>query len=134
MLYGAAAKSAAEAARLAPDMAEAQSTLGLVLSQGLLKFREARAPYERSYALGSGEATVMGRYALFAAACGNDAKAVEAIGRAQALDPINPLVRRGKGRIDYLPGRYRAAIAESRRRLRSTANSASRIRSLAIAC
>ncbi len=53
-LYDAAIASARRAIELAPDFADAHSTLASVLFQGRLDARAAREPFERSRALGAG--------------------------------------------------------------------------------
>jgi TolB-like protein/Tfp pilus assembly protein PilF len=109
-LYDAALRAAETATGLAPDLADAQSTLGFVLAQGKLDFRAARQPYELSRQLGEGDATVMGRYALYCAHTGRASEAVPAMERALALDPLNPLVHRAMGSVLYEARRYAEAI------------------------
>jgi tetratricopeptide (TPR) repeat protein len=77
--YDAAITSARRAIALAPDLADAHSTLGFTLFQGQLDARGARDPFERSRELGAGEATVMARYAQYSAASAR-ARGREAIG------------------------------------------------------
>ena len=89
-LYDDAVTSAKRAMAIAPDFAEAHSTLGFTLFQGRLDARAAREPFERSRRLGAGEATVMARYAQYSARIGRDRAAAEAIERALILDPLNP--------------------------------------------
>lgn len=99
--YAAALVSAQQAVGLAPDHAESQSTLGLVLSQGLLDMRAARAPFDRARRLGNGDANVLAQFALFASYTGRVADARAAIDRAIILDPLNPLRLKTSGRIAY---------------------------------
>jgi TolB-like protein len=116
-LYDAAIAAANRAIELAPDYAEAYSTLGFTLFQGRLDARAARKPFERSRELGSGEATVMARYAQYSARIGRESVAAEAIGRALLLDPLNPLIHRAAGSIAYAARDYAASIPHTERAL-----------------
>ena len=116
-LYDAAVKAAQTAAALAPDLADAQSTLGFVLFQGRLDVRGAREPYELSHAHGSGDATVMGRFALYCAYTGRGAEAVPAMRQAVGLDPLNALVHRAMGEVLYAVHRYDEALEPDHRAL-----------------
>ena len=116
-MYGAAIASAERAIALAPDYADAYSTLGFTLFQGRLDARAARAPFERSRELGAGEATVMARYALFSARTGRKREASEAMQRALLLDPLNPLIHRAAGSIEYGARNYAAVIPAVRQAL-----------------
>ena len=116
-LYDAAIAAANRAIELAPDYAEAYSTLGFTLFQGRLDARAAREPFERSRELGSGEATVMARYAQYSARIGRESVAAEAIGRALLLDPLNPLIHRAAGSIAYAARDYAASIPHAQRAL-----------------
>ena len=116
-LYDAAIAAANRAIVLAPDDAEAYSTLGFTLFQGRLDARAARKPFERSRELGSGEATVMARYAQYSARIGRDSVAAEAIGRALMLDPLNPLIHRAAGSIAYAARDFAASIPHAERAL-----------------
>ena len=115
--YGAAIASAQRAIALAPDYADAYSTLGSTLFQGRLDARAARTPFERSRELGAGEATVMARYALFSARTGRRREAAEAMQRALLLDPLNPLIHRAAGSIEYGARDYEAVIPPIRQAL-----------------
>ncbi len=116
-LYDAAVAAAERAIALAPDLADAHSTLGFTLFQGRLDARAARAPYERSRELGAGEATVMARYAQYSARCGRVREAREAMQRALLLDPLNPLIHRAAGSIEYAARDWAAAIPPARKAL-----------------
>jgi len=109
--YLEALASAQRAVTLAPGLPDAQSTLAYVLFQGLLRVRDAREPYERSRASGAGDASIMGRYAIYAAATGSAPAARDAIDRALTIDPFNPAVHRVAGYIAYSRRDYPAAIA-----------------------
>src|SRR5688572_17781546 len=116
-LYDAAIASAERAIELAPDLADAHSTLGFTLFQGRLDARAARAPFERSNELGGGEATVVARYAQYCARCGRDRPARAAMKRALVLDRLNPLIHRAAGSIEYAARRWEDSIGPARRAL-----------------
>jgi TolB-like protein len=116
-LYDAAIASAKRAIVIAPDLAEAHSTLGFTLFQGRLDARAAREPFDRSRELGAGEATVMARYAQYSARIGRGRPAAEAIERALLLDPLNPLIHRAAGSIEYAAREYARSIPYARKAL-----------------
>lgn len=116
-LYDAAVASAERAIAIAPDLAEAHSTLGFTLFQGRLDARAAREPFERSRQLGAGEATVMARYAQYSARTGRKREAAEAMQRALLLDPLNPLIHRAAGSIEYAARNYADSIPPLRKAL-----------------
>ncbi len=116
-LYDAAVAAAERAIALAPDLADGYSTLGFALFQGRLDARAASAPFERSRELGAGEATVMARYALYAARTGRKREASEAMRRALLLDPLNPLIHRAAGSVEYGARNFEAAILPVRQAL-----------------
>jgi len=116
-LYDAAIISAERAIAIAPDLADAHSTLGFTLFQGRLDARAAREPFERSVLSGSGEATVLARYAQYSARTGRDSEAVGAMQRALRLDPLNPLIYRAAGSVEYAAGRYAESIPLLRKAL-----------------
>jgi TolB-like protein/Flp pilus assembly protein TadD len=120
-LYDEAIAAARRAIELAPDLADAHSTLGYTLFQGRLDARAAREPFELSRRLGGGEATVLARYAQFSARTGRRREAGESIERALRLDPLNPLVRRAAGTIAYAAREYDAAITQLRKALQMNA-------------
>ena len=117
-LYDAAVTSAKRAMAIAPDLAEAHSTLGFTLFQGRLDARAAREPFERSRRLGAGEATVMARYAQYSARIGRDRAAADAIERALILDPLNPLIHRAAASIEYAARHYAESIPHARKALK----------------
>ena len=116
-LYDAAVAAAHRAIDLAPDYAEAYSTLGFTLFQGRLDARGAREPFERSRELGSGEATVMARFAQYSARVGRKTAATMPSTQALRLDPLNPLIHRAAGAIEYAARNYVASISHARRAL-----------------
>jgi TolB-like protein/tetratricopeptide (TPR) repeat protein len=110
--------SAQRAIKLAPKLADAYSVLAVLLFQGNLDVKAARAPYDRSRQLGNGEAPVLARYAAYCAAIGRDAEAVLAVNRAMLLDPLNALIRRISGTVHYAAGRYPEVIEANREALK----------------
>ena len=115
--YGEAVEAADRAVRLAPDLADAQSALGFALLYGRMDSRAARAPFERSVALGKGDADVLSRYALFCARCGRFDPARASIARSADLDPLNARTFRLIGEVEYSARRYADAIPPIRRAL-----------------
>ncbi len=117
-LFSAAIAAAQRAIALAPKLADGHSVLGFVLFQGRLDARGARAPFERSVTLGAGDASILGRYALYSARAGRDEVALDAIRRGVARDPLNPLMHGAHGAVHYAAGRHAQAIVAVRTALR----------------
>ena len=115
--YAQAIEAAQRGTGLAPGVAETQSALGFALFHGRIDARAARDPYERSLALGGGEADILGRYALYSARCGRIESARRAIARSAALDPLNPRTQRLIGDVEYSARRYAESIPPLRRAL-----------------
>ncbi len=105
-MYDEAVIAAQRAIALAPQFADAYSTLAFVLFQGRLDARAAREPFEKSALLGAGEATVQARWAQYCARTGRVREADEAIDRALSRDGLNPLLHRAAGAIHYAARRY----------------------------
>jgi TolB-like protein/Tfp pilus assembly protein PilF len=115
--YAGAVDSAKTAIRLSPDLADAHSALGFVLFNGKVDARSARAPYDRSFALGKGDADVLSRYALFCARTGRFEEARDVIAKATTLDPLNARAYRLAGEIEYVARNYAASIPPVERAL-----------------
>ncbi len=125
--YGAMAEHAAmhdqaiaaseRAIELAPKFAGAYSALAFALFQGRLDARAARAPFERSSALGAGDATVQARWAQYCARTGRQREASEAMQRALQRDPLNPLIHRASGSVEYAARRYADSMPPVRKAL-----------------
>ena len=113
----AALRAAETAVAIAPDSADTQSTLAIVLFQGRLDVRSARRPYELAYRLGAGEGPVVARYALYAAQTGRAAEAAPAMARALELDPINPLMHSAMASTMYAARRYADVFPYAKRAL-----------------
>ncbi len=88
-----------------------------MLFQAQLKVADARAPFERSFDLGRGDAVVLARYAAYAASTRQFAKAMRAVNRARELDPLNATIHRAVGFVHYAAGRYDEAIRAVERAL-----------------
>jgi TolB-like protein len=116
-LYDTAVAAAERAIDIAPGLADAHSTLGFTLFQGRLDARAAREPFERSRELGSGEATVLARYAQYSARTGRGPEAARAMERALLLDKLNPLIYRAAGSIEYAVRNYSRSIPPLRKAL-----------------
>jgi TolB-like protein/tetratricopeptide (TPR) repeat protein len=115
--YDAAIASARQAVKLAPNFADAQSALGLMLFQGNFDVKAAREPFDLSRKLGEGEAPVLARFAAYCAATGRDRDALTAVQRAMLLDPLNALIHRISGTVHYAARRFPEAIAGFRQAL-----------------
>lgn len=116
-VYDQAVAAARRAIELAPEYAAAYSTLGFVLFQGKLDARAAREPFEKSNALGMGEAKTQARWAQYCARTGRVREAKEAMERALSRDGLNALIHRAAGTIEYAARRFEASIAPQRRAL-----------------
>lgn len=116
-MYDRAIAAARRAVALAPDYAGAHSMLGFVLFQGRLDARAAREPFERSNALGQGEANVQARWAQYCARTGRVREAAEAMERALSRDRLNALIHRAAGTIEYAARRFEASIPHLRHAL-----------------
>jgi tetratricopeptide (TPR) repeat protein len=115
--YDEAIRAANTAIRVAPDLADAWSSLGYALFSGRLDVQGARDPYDRSRQLGGGDADVLNRYALFKARTGRFEEAREAIERAASLDPMNARIYRSVGGVAYAARRYADSIPPLQRSL-----------------
>ena len=116
-MYDQAIAAAELAVQLAPRYAAAHSTLAFALFQGRLDARAAKAPFERSHALGGGEASVLARWALYCARTGRHDLASDAMARALPRDLLNPLIHRAQGSIEYAARRFAPSLAPMRKAL-----------------
>jgi len=115
--YDAAIAAAKRAVDLAPQLADAHSALGFALFNGRLDVLGARASFDRSGELGSGDADVMNRFALFCARTGRFDEARSAVARAAALDPLNARVALSVGAVALASRRYADAVQPAERAL-----------------
>ncbi|MBC7522362.1 MAG: tetratricopeptide repeat protein, partial [Sandarakinorhabdus sp.] len=109
-LYNEALAAANRAVQLAPQSADAYSALGFILFNGRLDARTARAPYDRSFQLGGGDADVLSRFALFCARTGRFDEARSAMARSAALDPLNGRTVRMQGEVEFAARRFADAV------------------------
>jgi TolB-like protein/tetratricopeptide (TPR) repeat protein len=109
-LYRASVAAARQAVKLAPDYAEAHSALGFALANGQLDMRAAKVPYDKSKTLGSGDADILSRYAIFVSRFKRYEDATQAITQATALDPLNARTFRNSAFIHYAARRYDDSI------------------------
>lgn len=116
-LYAASVASAERAIALAPTRPEGHLALGYARFAGFLDVRGARPSYDRAYQYGRGNADIVLLYALYTVRTRRFAEARDAIGRALALDPLNPRTHRAAGTIAYASRRYPEAVARYRRAL-----------------
>jgi tetratricopeptide (TPR) repeat protein len=116
--HDAALLSARRAVALAPKLADAHSTLGLILFEGDQDAKAARLPFELSRKLGEGEASVLARFAAYSGAVGRDREALAAAERAVLLDPLNTLILRILGTVHFAARRYPSAIEAFRETLK----------------
>jgi TolB-like protein/DNA-binding winged helix-turn-helix (wHTH) protein/Flp pilus assembly protein TadD len=116
-LFDNALAAAYLAVGLSPQDANAHSALGFVLFNGRLNGGAARAPYDKSWDLGRGDADIVGRYALFCARIGRFDVARTAMARAASLDRLNARSFRWQGEIEYSARRFAESIAPLQRAL-----------------
>jgi TolB-like protein/tetratricopeptide (TPR) repeat protein len=109
-LYDDAIAAARKAVALGPDLADAQSALGFILVSGRLDIRGARAPYERSYQLGQGDADVLSRYGLFCGQTGRFDPGEAALQHARELDPLNPRAFYNSGYLKFASHHFADAL------------------------
>lgn len=116
-LYAEAVVEAERAVAGAPRFADAYAALGYALFYGKLDIKAADGPYEKAREYGSGSPDTLGLYAIYNARRRRFDRAMPAIDRAIALDPINPGLFKSRGRIAFAAGDYDGAIAGARRSL-----------------
>lgn len=115
--YDRAMQAARQAIEIEPNLGEAHSSLGAVLVNGKLDIASARQPYQRSFELGYGNATILSAYTLFASYIGDFEGGRAAIERAARLDPLNANVFRGEAILEFAARDYAAAARAARRAL-----------------
>jgi TolB-like protein/tetratricopeptide (TPR) repeat protein len=117
VIYETAVAAADQAVDLAPDLPAGHAALGFATFAGLLDFKAAKAPYDRAFELGGGDADILVLCAFYAAKTGDVDRALAAIRRAEALDPLNPRTYRAHGSILLMARRYAEAIPPLQRAL-----------------
>jgi TolB-like protein/tetratricopeptide (TPR) repeat protein len=115
--YEQALASARRAVELAPDSADAQSTLAYGLVYANLDFAGAAAPFKRSLELGGGSADILIRYGLYACRTGKAREGLEALRSAVNLDPLNPRAHKSLALGLYATHDFAGAIDAMRRAL-----------------
>jgi TolB-like protein/Tfp pilus assembly protein PilF len=109
--------SAREAAKLAPDLPEVESTLGFVLQTGQLDFPGAAKLYLRSLDQAPNDSDILIRYGLLSIRMGRTAVGMDALRKATRLDPVNPRAFRALGLGCYGARDWKGAIAAMRQAL-----------------
>ena len=109
--YDKSVDAARTAIKLVPELAEAQASLGFVMFNGQLDIKGAEAPYRKSFERGFGNADILSGFSIYAARTGKFDEARQAIARAKKLDPLNPIVFRNAGIIEYCDRQYEATKA-----------------------
>jgi TolB-like protein/tetratricopeptide (TPR) repeat protein len=117
-LYDSAIADAQRAVALAPDLPQSQLALAYALYTGRLDVEGARAPYDRAYALGGGDADTAVSYAFYCSRTGRSAKAIEAVERATRLDRLNPRAFRAAASVQIAARHYAAAVQAAEEGLR----------------
>lgn len=117
-LYDGALADAQRAVTLAPDLPQAQLALAYALYTGKLDVQGARAPFDRAYALGGGDADTAVSYAYYCSRTGRAAQAVEAATRATRLDRLNPIAFRALASIQIAARNYAEALKATDESLR----------------
>lgn len=115
--YEQALAAAQRAAALAPQSADAQSTLAYSLVYTRLDFAAAAAPFQRSMELGGGDADILIRYGLYACRTGKAEPGLQALRTAVGLDPLNPRAHKSLALGLYATHDYPGAIEAMRRAL-----------------
>lgn len=109
-LYDRAIDEANKAVAIAPKLAEGQLALGYALFSGRLDMKAARPAYDKAAKFGAGDADILLLYGLFVVRLRRFTEARDTIGRALALDPLNPRTWRAAGMIALYSGRPREAV------------------------
>jgi len=111
-----AAREAAHAITLAPNLTEAHSALSFIYRQQL-EFKEALRESQIAVNLPGTDAGAMGNYAILLAQSKDGDQALNVIQRAAALDPLNPGTFESEALIFFLLHRFEAAAAAARHAL-----------------
>jgi TolB-like protein/Flp pilus assembly protein TadD len=116
-LYREAVVDAKRATQIAPGFSPGFAALGYALFYGQLDAQAARVPYQRANALARSDVDVLSRFAVYCARTGRFSDAEIAIGKASALDPLNPSMFKSAGNIKYAAKDYEGAIELGRKAL-----------------
>ena len=109
-LYAEAETEALRAISLAREFPGGYVALGNLELSGRLNVRAARAPYERAYKLGEGDASILSAVAFYYAQTGRTQAAAAAIAKSLTLDPLNANAYRSAGWVAYAARHYSDAI------------------------
>jgi TolB-like protein/Tfp pilus assembly protein PilF len=109
--------SARRAVELAPQSADAQSTLAYSLVNARLDFAGAAPPFQRSLELGGGNADILIRYGAYACRTGKAEQGLQALHTAVSLDPLNPRAHKSLALGLYAAHDYAGSIDAMRRAL-----------------
>ncbi|GAA4642947.1 hypothetical protein GCM10023115_09070 [Pontixanthobacter gangjinensis] len=110
LLYDQAILAGRKAVEIAPKFPDGHMVLGYALAVGELDMGKARGPYQTSYELGSGDADILSRYAIFRSRIGDYGGANKAINLSASLDPLNARTFRTIGDIAYNGARHDDAL------------------------
>ena len=115
--YDDAQRAAERAVALAPDSAEAQSSLASVLFFGRFDIPGARRAYSLALKTGAGKADILLRYGLFACRTGAVGPGLAAVQQGVVRDPLNPKAFQTLGLALLIARSYPEAIVALRRAL-----------------
>lgn len=109
--------SARTAVELAPQFADAHSSLGWVLFINGLDARSAKPAFDKSKQYGSGDSDVLSGFAMFCAKTGRNGEAADSINAAIERDALNPTVFRCAGQIAEMARNHDEALRQYQRAL-----------------
>jgi tetratricopeptide (TPR) repeat protein len=108
--YPKAKEAVGKALSLDPMLAEAHTSLGLIRFQYDWDWRGAEEAFNEALRINPSYAPAHHFYADFLKAMGRFDEALEEIGKAQELDPLNLAINTGVGHVLYLSRQYDSAI------------------------
>jgi tetratricopeptide (TPR) repeat protein len=113
--YPKARQAAEQALALRPDLAEAHTSLGLILYQYDWDWQGAEAEFRKAIDINRNYAPAHHFFADYLKAMGRFDEALAEIERARELDPLSLAINTGVGHVLYLSGQLDRAIEEYRR-------------------
>jgi adenylate cyclase len=114
-VYRKAKRAVSKALELAPDMAEAHTSAGLIKFQYDWDWSGAEAEFRRAVELNANYAPAHHFFADYLKAMGRFDEALEQIRLAQEIDPLSLAINTGVGHVLYLSRQYDMAIEQYRR-------------------
>lgn len=99
------------------DLAEAQTSLGLVRFRMDWDWVGAEVAFRRALELNSGHASALHFLSLLLSALGRADEAIASIQRAREFDPLSLIIGTAVGRVHHFARQYDAAIEECRKTL-----------------